>query len=215
MSTISPDALIHPGVRLGQGASVDSWVILGYPVAGATETALVIGRNAVIRSHTIIYAGSTIGDDFQTGHGALIREDNEIGDAVSVGSHSVIEHHVRLANGVRIHTGAFVPEFSVLEEDAWVGPHVTFTNATYPRSRDAKETLRGPHLMRGAKIGANASLLPGVVIGVDALVGAGSVVTQDVPDRMIVAGNPATVIGSIDDVEAYQSHAVGLAGEVR
>src|SRR6185436_20243800 len=105
----------------GEDATLDAWVILGYHVPGATETALLIGRNAVIRSHTVIYAGSTIGDEFRTGHGALIREDNEIGDAVSVGSHSVIEHHVRLADGVRIHTGAFIPEFSVLEADSWVG----------------------------------------------------------------------------------------------
>jgi len=215
MTRIDPNATVFPGVRLGEDATIDPWVILGYQVPGTAETALVIGRDAVIRSHTVIYAGSTIGDAFRSGHGALIREDNEIGDAVSVGSHSVIEHHVRLSNGVRIHTGAFIPEYSVLEEDAWVGPHATLTNATYPRSKDVKETLRGPHLMRGAKIGANASLLPGVVIGVDALVGAGSVVTRDVPDRTIVAGNPAVVIGSIDDVEAYRSNAVGLAGEVR
>jgi acetyltransferase-like isoleucine patch superfamily enzyme len=215
MTRIDPNAMLFPGVRLGENATIDPSVILGYQVPGTAETALVIGRDAVIRSHTVIYAGSTVGDAFRTGHGALIREVNEIGHAVSVGSHSVIEHHVRLGNGVRIHTGAFIPEFSILEEDAWVGPHATLTNATYPRSKDVKETLRGPHLMRGAKIGANASLLPGVVIGVDALVGAGSVVTRDVPDRTIVAGNPAVVIGSIDDVEAYRSNAVGLAGEVR
>src|SRR5213078_4484416 len=136
-------------------------------------------------------------------------------DDVSIGSHSVVEHHVRLADGVRIHTGAFIPEHSVLEAGAWVGPHVVFTNAMYPMSRDAKRSLKGPLLRPGAKVGANATLLPGVVIGRDALVGAGSVVVRDVPDGAIVVGNPARIIGSIEDVEAYRALETALAEEVR
>ena len=163
----------------------------------------------------MIYAGCIIGDDFRTGHGSLVREDNDIGDRVSIGSHSVVEHHVRLADDVRIHSGAFVPEYSVIEEGAWVGPHAALTNARYPLARDAKATLRGPRLLRGAKIGANATLLPGVVIGADALVGAGSVVVRDVPDRAIVAGNPARVVGTIYAIAAYALADAGLAGEVR
>lgn len=215
-SEISPHALVYPDVQLGDDPTVGAWVILGCPAPGvAAGRVLSIGRDAIIRSHTVIYAGSVIGDAFSTGHGALVRESSDIGDRVSIGSHSVVEHHVRLANGVRIHSGAFIPEFSVLEQGSWVGPHVTFTNATYPLAPDAKATLRGPHLMPGAKIGANATLLPGVVIGTDALVGAGSVVLRDVPDRAIVAGNPARVVSSIDDIAAYRSLAAGLAGEVR
>jgi acetyltransferase-like isoleucine patch superfamily enzyme len=203
---ISAAALVHAGVELGEDAMIDAWVVLGYPPApDATGLALRIGCNAVIRSHTVIYAGSVIGDGFQTGHGALIRESNEIGDDVSVGSHSVVEHHVRLGDGVRIHSGAFIPEYSVLEEGSWVGPHAVFTNAPYPLSRDTKRTLRGPHLMRGAKIGANATLLPGVVIGVNSLVGAGAVVVRDVPDGVVVAGNPARFVRSIDDLAAYRT----------
>jgi acetyltransferase-like isoleucine patch superfamily enzyme len=215
MSLISPHAIVHSGVVLGDDATIEPWVVLGCPVVGDPGLALRIGRGATIRSHTVVYAGSDIGDGFMTGHGVLVRESNEIGDRVSVGSHSVIEHHVRLASGVRVHTGAFIPEFSILEEGAWVGPHVTFTNATYPLARDAKSNLRGPHLLQRAKIGANATLLPGVVIGVDALVGAGSVVIHDVPDGMIVAGNPARIVGSIGDVAAYRSMEAGMAGEVR
>jgi len=215
-SQISAHALVYPGVDLGDESTIDPWVILGYPSPGSSaERVFSIGRGAVIRSHTVIYAGCVIGDDFRTGHGSLVREDSDIGDRVSIGSHSVVEHHVRLADDVRIHSGAFVPEYSVIEEGAWVGPHAALTNARYPLARDAKATLRGPRLLRGSKIGANATLLPGVVIGADALVGAGSVVVRDVPDRAIVAGNPARVVGTIDAVAAYALADAGLAGEVR
>ena len=214
-SSISPLALIYPGVELADAGTIDPWVVLGYPVTGDPNLVLRIGPSAVIRSHTVIYAGSTIGLGFRTGHGALIRESNEIGDNVSIGSHSVVEHHVRLADDVRIHTGAFIPEHSVLDVGAWVGPHVVFTNAVYPLSGDAKRSLEGPHLMPGAKIGANATLLPGVVIGRNALVGAGSVVVRNVPDGTVVAGNPARVIGSVADITSYQAIEATLPTEVR
>ena len=205
---------IHPNVHLGPGAQIGEFVILGLPPRGRAPGDLEtrIGAGAVIRSHTIIYAGNVIGDNFQTGHGVMIRELNEIGDNVSMGTHSVVEHHVRLADGVRIHTNAFIPEFSVLEAGAWVGPNVVFTNARYPLSPNAKANLRGPHVLPGAKIGANATLLPGVVIGRDALVGAGAVVVRDVPDGAIVVGNPARIIGNVADLSVYQVQAV-LKGE--
>lgn len=215
---ISPLAIVHPWVELGGDTTVEPWVELGYRAPNdnaADAPPLRIGDGALIRSHTVIYAGSVIGDRFMAGHGALVRESNTIGNRVSIGSHSVVEHNVRLADGVRIHTGAFVPEFSVLEEGAWLGPHVVFTNALYPLSPEAKRHLKGPHLMRGAKIGANATLLPGVVVGVDALVGAGSIVVRDVPDGVIVAGNPAKFIGTVADIEAYRPLMAGLSEEVR
>ena len=134
----------------------------------------------------------------------VIRELNEIGADVSVGTQSVIEHHVKIANRVRIHSGVFIPEYSILEDDAWVGPRAVFTNAMYPSSPGAKLDLKGPHLMQGAKVGANATLLPGVIIGRNALVGAGAVVLVDVPDGKVVAGNPARVIKEVHELSAYE-----------
>lgn len=197
---------VHPNVHLGVGVNIGEYVLLGVPPRGyqSGELELHIGPNAVVRSHTVIYAGNMIGANFQTGHGVMVRELNEIGNNVSIGTHSVVEHHVRLADGVRIHSNAFIPEHSVLEEGAWVGPNVVFTNALYPLSPDAKANLKGPHLLAGAKIGANATLLPGVMIGRNALVGAGAVVVRDVPDGKVVVGNPARVIRDIVDLAAYQ-----------
>lgn len=191
---------LYPNVELGKDSQIGLWVILGEPPHGkqAGELFTQIGSNATIRSHTVIYAGNIIGNHFNSGHGVLVRETNSIGDDVSIGSHSVIEHHVTIGNYVRIHSQAFIPEFSILEDEAWIGPNVVFTNALHPRCPKAKSCLKGPTIRRGAKVGANSTLAPDIIIGEMALIGAGSVVTKDVPAGAVVAGNPARVIKDID-----------------
>lgn len=196
------ESRIFKGVTLGEGTVVEDFCVIGSPPRGKVDGELetIIGSDSVIRSHTVIYAGNRIGNRFQTGNKVNIREENEIGDNVSVGTLSVIEHHVKIGNGVRIHTQVFVPEFTVIEDDAWLGPNVVITNAKYPLSPGVKESLEGPVIRKGAKVGANATILPGVVIGRNALVGAGSVVTKDVPDGAVVVGNPAKIIKVIEDL---------------
>ena len=193
---------VYDGVVLGDGVVIEDFCIVGTPPRGSTEGELGtrIGTGAHIRSHTVIYAGNKIGKNLQTGNKVNIRELNEIGDDVSIGTLSVIEHHVTIGNGVRIHSQVFIPEYSVLEDGSWLGPNVVLTNAKYPLSPDAKKNLKGPTIRKGAKIGANSTILPGIVIGENALVGAGSVVVEDVPDQAVVAGNPARVIKNIKDL---------------
>jgi acetyltransferase-like isoleucine patch superfamily enzyme len=200
---IAPTAVVYPGVELGDNVTIEDFCIIGAPFPGGADAKTRIGDGALIRSHTVIYAGNTIGHHFQTGHKANIRECNTIGDNVSIGSHSVVEHHVSIENNVRIHTQVFVPEFSTLKDSCWLGPNVVLTNAKLPRSKKVKENLLGPTIERGAIIGANSTLLPGVVIGEKALVGAGSVVTRDLDPRAVAAGNPARVIGTIDSYKEY------------
>lgn len=193
---------LYDNVSLGDGAVIEEFCIVGTPPRGARDGELptTIGAGAVIRSHTVIYAGNTIGRGFQTGNKVNIRESNRIGDHVSVGTLSVIEHHVEIGHGVRIHTQVFIPEFSVLEDGCWIGPNVVLTNAKYPLSPGVKDALVGPVIRKGAKIGANSTILPGVVIGEGALVGAGAVVAHDVPDGAVVVGNPARVIRHISEL---------------
>jgi acetyltransferase-like isoleucine patch superfamily enzyme len=197
---------LYPQVRLALGTQIEAYAIIGVPPYGRAsgELETLIGPNALIRSHTVIYAGNIIGANFQTGHGVLVRELNEIGDDVSIGTHSIIEHHVHVGNRVKIHSNAFIPEYSILEEGVWVGPGVVFTNALYPASPQAKANLQGPRLLAGAKIGANATLLPKIIVGHNALVGAGAVVVANVPDGKVVVGNPARIIKNVTDLEAYQ-----------
>jgi acetyltransferase-like isoleucine patch superfamily enzyme len=186
---------IYPNVELGRGTKIGLYVVVGEPPRGrkSGELATVIGPDSILRSHTVVYAGNRIGQAFQTGHHVLIREENEIGDDVSIGTGSIVEHHVQIENGVRIHSQAFVPEYCVLEEGCWIGPNVVLTNAKYPNRPDTKQNLRGVRVGRHAVIGANVTILPGLSIGERAVVGAGSLVTRDVPSSVIAFGNPATV----------------------
>ena len=193
---------IFKDVILGINAEIEDYCIIGVPPRGCKEGDLKtsIGSGAHIRSHTVIYAGNRIGDNFQTGNKVNIRELNEIGNNVSVGTLSVIEHHVKIGDNVRIHSQVFIPEYSVIEDNAWLGHNDALTNAKYPVSPGVKQSLKGPVIRKWAKIGANATILPGVVIGENALVGAGSVVVHDVPDGAVVVGNPARIIKNISDL---------------
>jgi acetyltransferase-like isoleucine patch superfamily enzyme len=189
---IHKTAIVGPNVELGAGSVVGAYVVLGAPPRGKTEgeLPLVIGPGAVIRTGTVIYAGSRIGARLQTGQGASIREDNVLGDDVSVGTHSSLEFGNRIGSRVRVHTGCFL-ELTTIEDDVFLGPHVVFTDDPHPMCPAYLDCVRGGVVRKGARVGANSTILPGVEIGADALVGAGSVVRTKVPPRGVWAGNPA------------------------
>ena len=193
---------LFPNVFLGERVRIDEFCMLGRPARGREPGAasLVIGSDSVIRSHTVIYAGVEIGARFECGHGVLVREGSVIGDDCSIGSGSVVEFDVKIEDGVRLHSQCFVPEHSVLEAGCWLGPRVVITNARYPASRRTKQSLEPVRVGRNAKVGANVTLLPGIVLGDGCLIGAGSVVTHDVDAGSVVIGNPARPAGRVTDL---------------
>ena len=126
----------------------------------------------------------------------------EIGDDVKIGTFVEIQKGARIGDRCKISSHTFICEGVVLEGEVFVGHNVTFINDTYPRATNGQGQLQTEvdwkcvptHVKRGASIGSGATLLCGVTVGEQALVGAGSVVTKDVPDRAVVAGNPARLI---------------------
>jgi len=190
-------ASFRNSVILGKNPKIDSFVLLGVSPVGKEVGKLIIGDNASIRSHSVIYAGTCIGDNSQIGHGVLIRESNIIGDNVSIGSHSVIEAENEIGNNVRVHSNCFIPEFVIIEDDAWIGPCVTILNILHPPCPRFTDCAKSVHIKRNAKIGGNVTIGPRVTIGQNSLIGMGSVVTTDIPDNVLAFGNPARVIKPI------------------
>lgn len=188
-----------PGVKIevGDASEIDPDVILGYPSGRLKQKGeVVIGNCARIRSGSVIYQAVTIGQHFETGHYVILREENEIGDSVSLWTHTIIDYRCRIGSRVKIHSRCYIAQYAVIEDNVFIGPGTTFANDKYPVS----DHLEGPRVKRGARIGVNVTLLPGVVVGEGALVGAGSVVTKDVADRSVVVGNPARHIATVDEI---------------
>jgi acetyltransferase-like isoleucine patch superfamily enzyme len=195
MGTVSNDLFV-----LGANPSVGDYVVLGVCPPGKALAKLIIGDDAIIRSHSAIYAGTRIGDRFQTGHGVLIREGNVIGDNVSIGSHTVVERENRIGDGVRIHSNCFIPEFVLIENMVWIGPSVTILNVLHPPCPRFEDCAKSVHIKRNAKIGGNVTIGPRVTIGRNSLIGMGSVVTTDIPDDVLAFGNPARVVKPIAEL---------------
>ena len=187
-------------VRLGNRAIIDDRVILGYPPARGGHIVLTIGPRAHIRNGTIIYGGSHIGCNLETGHNVVIREENNIGDSVRIWNNSVIDYGCRIGNGVKIHNKVYVAQFTIIEDDVFLAPGVTLANDIHPGCPDAYECMQGPCIKKGAQIGINCTVLPRVVIGENSVIGAGSVVTKNIPASVVAYGNPAQVICDIGEL---------------
>lgn len=192
------DALLH----LGEGIEVDPMAVIGeLPARTIASLDLFLGAGAVLRSGTVIYAGSRIGARLMTGHNVVIREENLIGDDVAVWSNSVVDYGCEIGNGVKIHTGVYVAQFTRIRDGAFLAPGVTTANDPHPGCAHSRECMRGPTIEKNAQIGVNVTILPFVTIGEGAVIGSGSVVTRDVPPRMVAYGNPARVTVSVDELE--------------
>ncbi len=202
---VDSSCTLYENVKIGQGSDIQGPSIIGKPPRGAKpgELQLVFGDNVIVRPFTTIYAGSTFGNDVQTGQGASIREENVIGNDVSIGTNAVLEFGNKIGNRVRIHSLCFL-EMVTIEDDVFIGPNVVFTDDPHPmKCPRYLDCLGGVTVKRLARIGANSTILPGVTIGENTLIGAGSVVTKDVPDNMVAAGSPAKIIKSVDELKCY------------
>jgi acetyltransferase-like isoleucine patch superfamily enzyme len=198
------DPLVYANVEIGHDTILEPGVIVGMPPRGrqAGELPTRIGPGGHVRSGTVIYAGAVIGARVNTGHGAMIREDNVIGDDCSIGTHAVLEPGNRVGDRTRIHSQCFL-EHVTLGERVFLGPGVVFTDDPHPMCPRYLECVLGATVEADASIGGNATILPGVRIGAGSLVGAGSTVTRDVAPGTVVAGNPAKHVKEVSDLVCF------------
>lgn len=198
-------ARVYGDSRIGKDTYLGDHVIVGHPgknekdllVGGrsAESRGATVGAGCVLRAHGILYAGARLGDRVQTGHDWLVREDTTVGDGTLIGSGTIVDDRCTIGARVSIQSAVYIPTFTTIGDDAFLGPRVCLTNDKYMARGEV--VLEGVTIGDGARLGANCTVLPGVTIGADAVVGAGAVVTRDVPPAKIVAGVPARVVSEV------------------
>lgn len=207
-SYIDSNTIIRSNTKLGANSFVGSNCIIGEYLMDFChdkkfhEHPLYIGKKALIRSGSIIYSGSSFGDNFQTGHQVTIREKAEIGDNVSVGTLSDIQGNCKIGNNVRMHSNVHIGQLSVIDDFVWIYPYCVLTNDPTPPS----DHFVGVHIHPFAIVATGSIILPEVEIGQDALVAASAMVNKSVEPYAVVGGNPAKVIS---DVRKIKSHITG------
>lgn len=196
---IDSNTIIRSGTKIGKNCFIGSNCIIGeyqndYIRTGEKKNyRLLIGDNALIRSGSIIYSNSIIGNSFQTGHQVTIREQALIGNNVSVGTLSDIQGICKIGNYVRLHSNVHIGQHSVIEDYVWIFPYVVLTNDPTPPS----DKLIGVHIHSFAIVATGSIILPGVEVGQDALIGAGAIVTKNVGEYRVAVGNPAKEISDV------------------
>lgn len=194
--TIGHNSVILAGTIIGDNVKIGANCVLGVKRSGNKRMRrdddalgkLIIGSDTTIGNVVSIYSGSQIGENCFVGDHASIRENVFIGQETVIGRASIVELNTTIGARCTIQTLAYVTGDTTIEDDVFIGPCVSMSNDKYMGLRDY--TMRGPHIKRNVKIGNNATLLPAVTIGENAVVGAGSVVTKDVNSGDTVVGVP-------------------------
>lgn len=186
-------------VSLGPAVQIEPGVVIDYRTGRPIEYhPAQIGAGAHIRANTIVYSNVCIGVGLETGHNVVIREENVIGDHFRIWNNSVVDYGCVIGSNVRVHCNVYIAQYTTIEDEVFLAPGVIIANDLHPI---CTHDMRGPTIKRRARISCNATLMPEIVIGESALIGAGSVVMHDVPDRAVVVGNPGRVLCLVDDLK--------------
>lgn len=208
---ISTKATIGKNVRIGDGSVIFDNVIIednvtishnciiGEPLneyysnPNYENPVTVIGANSLIRSHALIYAGNVLGENVSTGHRINLRENNVIGHDTVIGTCADIQCNISIGNYCRIYNSVAIAPLSKIGNFVSIYAFVILTNDPYPPSND----LKGCTISDYSQIAAHSTILPGVTIGSNCLIGAGSVVNHNIPDYSLATGNPVKLIMDI------------------
>jgi acetyltransferase-like isoleucine patch superfamily enzyme len=210
MADVHPSAIVYPGTVLGDGVQVLEGAVVGkQPTLSPRSTAMreelppaELGDGTIVSTGAIVFAGTRIGAHVILGDQSCVRERVTIGDDVVVGRGSLVENDTTIGALTKIQADAYITAYSTLEDNVFIAPCVVTTNDNFMGRTERRHALvKGPTIRRGARVGGGAILCPGVEIGEEAFIGAGAVVTKDVPARKIVVGNPARVLRDVPENE--------------
>ncbi len=205
---IGHNVVIYEGTRIGNNVRIEVGAALGrVPRLAKTSRwslpkelpPLEIGDGCLIGNNVVMYIGTKIGKEVMVADLASVREENVIGDNSIIGRVVIIEPRNVIGSHVTIQGGTMIGGLCTIEDDVFMGTEVSTCNSN--RMGRGPIEQKGQHIKRGARIGSNSSLLPGIVIGEQAMVAVGAVVTRDVPDRKLVMGMPARVVRDVSEAE--------------
>jgi UDP-2-acetamido-3-amino-2,3-dideoxy-glucuronate N-acetyltransferase len=207
---IAETAIVYPGTIVPEDCTILDYAVVGkQPTLSPRSTAkqeelrpLELGPGTVVSTGAVVFAGTRIGARAIVGDQACVRERCEIGDDVVIGRGSLVENDTTVGDRTKIQAMAYITAYATLEDDVFVAPCVQTSNDNLMGRTEKRHELRkGPTIRRGARVGVGAVLRPAVEIGEEAFVGAGAVVVEDVPPRVVVVGNPARVLRDVPPEE--------------
>jgi acetyltransferase-like isoleucine patch superfamily enzyme len=214
VAEVHPTATVYPGTVLGEGVKVLEGAVVGkQPTLSPRSTArreplppARLGDFTVVSTGAIVFAGTTIGARVVLGDQSCVRERVAIGDDVVLGRGSLVENDTTIGAMTKVQADAYITAYSTLEEHVFIAPCVVTTNDNWMgRTQERYGNVRGPTIRRGARVGGGAVICPAIEIGAEAFVGAGAVVTKDVPPRALVVGNPARRIRDVPEEELLEN----------
>jgi len=209
-SKIGHHVTIHKDSKIGTNVRIDDNAVIGkFPMvsqrskmtqARQSLDSIVIGDSSIIGTGAIIYAGSIIGNGVLVADTASIREDVTIGDYTIIGRNATVENKVTIGARCKIQTDVYICAFSEIGDDCFISPCVVTSNDNYAgRWKERIKYYKGVTVQNGGRIAVNATILPGRVIYSDGMVAANSVVTKDVPEGIVVCGNPAKKLRKVPE----------------
>jgi acetyltransferase-like isoleucine patch superfamily enzyme len=204
---IGGHVVVHAGTRIGSGCVLQDQAVVGKPSRlGSRSSAprepadpAVLGDGAAVLAGAVVFAGAEIGPGAIVGDQAQVRERATVGAEALIGRGSAVDNDVAVGARVSVQSNCYVTAYSVVEDDVFIGPGVTLTNDNTMSRHAPGSSPQGPTLRRACRIGGGAVICPGLEIGEEAFVGAGAVVTADVPARAVMVGVPARAIREVPD----------------
>ena len=203
---VESNTVLYGPLDIGAGTYIGPNCVIGFPALNELGELIrskriiekkitVIGENCIVRSGTTIYSNVKVGSDVAFGHNVMVRENVKIGNGTKLGTNVVVDGSTSIGSHASIQTGVYICTYSTIEDSVFLGPCCVFTNDKFVVQKPFK--LVGPTVKKGASIGANALLFPGVTVGEGAVVGAQAMVKSEVAPRTIVVGIPAKILGEV------------------